>query len=103
GQYFETNFAYNYVVNKIVSDKTAFSSSTVQQTTFRNTDGYYDVKWYYLFNTPLFNENLQLDISGNTDYYNNLSYINNQRNKTKQFIYSQSARFRYTWNNYFES
>lgn len=102
-QYFETNFAYNYVVNKIVSDKTASSSSTIQETTFKNTDGYYDIKWYYLFNTPLFNENLQLDISGNTDYYNNLSYINDQRNKTKQFIYSQSARLRYTWNNYFES
>lgn len=103
GQYFETNFAYNYVANKIVSDKTALSNSTVQQTTFKNTDGYYDIKWYYLFNTPLFNDNLQLDISGNTDYYNNLSYINDHRNKTRQFLYSQSARLRYTWNNYFES
>ncbi|TYR33372.1 outer membrane beta-barrel protein [Sphingobacterium phlebotomi] len=103
GQYFETNFAYNYVANKIVSDKTAFSGSTIQETTFKNTDGYYDIKWYYLFNTPLFNEDVQLDISGNADYYNNLSYVNDQRNKTKQFIYSQSAQLRYTWSDYFES
>src|SRR5690606_5460116 len=78
GQYLETNFAYNYVANKIVSDKNAVSGSTIQETTFKNTDGYYDIKWYYLFNTPLFNENVQLDISGNTDYYNNLSYVNDQ-------------------------
>lgn len=103
GQYFETNFAYNYVLNKIVSDKKATSSSTIQETTFKNTDGYYDIKWYYLFNTPLFNESVQLDISGNTDYYNNLSYVNDQRNKTNQFIYSQSAQLRYTWSDYFES
>src|SRR5690606_20282387 len=63
GQYLETNFAYNYVSNKIVSDKTAFSGSTIQETTFKNTDGYYDIRWYYLFNTPLFSENVQLDIS----------------------------------------
>ncbi|NGM63966.1 outer membrane beta-barrel protein [Sphingobacterium sp. SGR-19] len=103
GQYFETNFAYNYVVNKIVSDKKAFFGSTIQETTFKNTDGYYDIKWYYLFNTPLFNENVQLDISGNVDYYNNLSYINDQRNTTRQFIYSQSTQLRYTWSDYFES
>lgn len=103
GQYFETNFAYNYIVNKIVSDKTALSGSTIQETTFKNTDGYYDVKWYYLFNTPLFSDNVQLDISGNADYYNNLSYVNDQRNTTRQFIYSQSAQVRYTWSDYFES
>lgn len=103
GQYFETNFAYNYVINKIVADKKALSGSTIQETTFKNTDGYYDIKWYYLFNTPLFNENVQLDVSGNADYYNNLSYVNDQRNTTRQFIYSQSAQVRYTWSDYFES
>ena len=103
GQYLETNFAYNYVSNKIVSDKTAFSGSTIQETTFKNTDGYYDIRWYYLFNTPLFSENVQLDISGNTDYYHNLSYVNDQRNTTQQFLYSQSAQLRYSWREYVES
>lgn len=103
GQYFETNFAYNFVTNKIVSDKKALPNSTIQQTTFRNTDGYYDMKWYFLFNTPLFSENVQLDVVGNTDYYNNLAYVNEKRNTTKQFIYSQSVQVRYSWSDYFES
>ena len=103
GQYFESNFAYNYVLNKIVSDKRAMEGSTIQETSFKNTNGYYDVKWYYLFNTPLFNDNFQLDISGHADYYNNLSYVNSQRNTTTQFLYSQMAQLRYTWSDYFES
>ncbi|SMG08476.1 Carboxypeptidase regulatory-like domain-containing protein [Sphingobacterium psychroaquaticum] len=103
GQYFETNFAYNFILNKIVSDKKALANSTIQQTTFKNTDGYYDLKWYFLFNTPLFSENLQLDVVGNTDYYNNLAFVNDTRNLTKQFIYSQSMQLRYSWSDYFES
>lgn len=102
-QYFETNFAYNFVVNKIVSDKKAYSSSTIQETSFKNADGYFDLKWYYLFNTPIFNESLQLDLIGSTDYYNNLSYVNDDRNKTKQLVYSQSLQFRYNWSDYFET
>lgn len=102
-QYFETNFAYNNVINKIVSDKTASTSSTIQETTFANANGYFDLKWYYLFNTPLFNDVLQLDVVGSTDYYNNISFVNAERNKTKQLIYSQSLQLRYTWSDYFES
>ncbi|WP_093364040.1 outer membrane beta-barrel protein [Sphingobacterium wenxiniae] len=103
GQYFETNFAYNFVLNKIVSDKKATGRSTIQETTFKNTSGYYDLKWYFLFNTPVFNESLQLDIVGNTDYYNNLSYVEDKQNTTRQFIYSQSLQLRYSWSDYFES
>lgn len=103
GQYFETNFAYNFVSNKIVSDKKSLQNSTIQETSFKNANGYYDLKWYFLFNTPLFNENIQVDFVGNTDYYNNLAYVNDERNTTKQFIYSQSLQMRYTWSDYFES
>ncbi len=102
-QYLETNIAYNFVMNKIVSDKWATRGSTIQETSFKNTDGYYDIKWYFLFNTPLFNESLQLDFVGNTDYYNNISYVNDLRNKTKQLIYAQSMQLRYSWSDYLET
>src|SRR5690606_10649507 len=98
-----TNIAYNFVMNKIVSDKWATRGSTIQETSFKNTDGYYDIKWYFLFNTPLFNESLQLDFVGNTDYYNNISYVNDLRNKTKQLIYAQSMQLRYSWSDYLET
>jgi|GEM_PF-126421 len=103
GQYIEVNFAYNFVLNKIVSDKRAIGGSTVQETSFRNTHGYSDLRWYFLFSTPLFHETLQLDLAGNADLYNNISYVNDLRNRIQQFIYAQSAQLRYGWSDYLES
>ena len=103
GQYFETNFAYTFIANKIVSSKTSLSNETVQETTFENTDGYFDMKWYYLFNTPLINDDFQLDISANVDYYHNLSYINKMKSNTEQVLFNQSLQLRYNWSEYFES
>lgn len=102
-QYFETNFAYNFILNRIVSDKRSVENSTTQETSFKNASGYYDLKWYFMFNTPLFTDELQLDLLGSTDFYNNLSYVNDRRHKTRQFIYTQSLQVRYTWSDYFES
>ncbi|WP_164108301.1 MULTISPECIES: outer membrane beta-barrel protein [Sphingobacterium] len=102
-QYFETNFAYNFILNKIVSDKRSATNSTVQETTFKNTSGYYDVRWYYMFNTPFINDDFQLDLTGNTDYYNNLSFIDEKKRTTKQLILTQSMQLKYAWSDYVES
>lgn len=102
-QYFETSFAYNFILNKIVSDKRTLENSTVQETTFKNTTGYYDVKWNYLFTTPFINEDFQLDLSGNTDYFNNLSFIDERKRTTKQLVLTQSMQLKYLWNDYVES
>lgn len=103
GQYFETSLAYTFINNKIVSSKKALSNETVQETTYENTNGYYDVRWNYYFNTPFVNDNFQLDITGNVDYYNNLSYINTLKSTTKQLLYNQNLILKYNWNEYFES
>ncbi len=103
GQYFETNFAYTFINNKIVSSKKSLSNETVQETTYENTDGYYDVKWNYYFNTPFLNDNFQMDISGNIDYLNNLSFVNELKSTTRQLLYNQNLILRYNWNEYFES
>ncbi|ERJ57560.1 TonB-dependent receptor [Sphingobacterium paucimobilis] len=102
-QYFETNFAYNFILNKIVSDKRSNINSTIQETTFRNTTGYYDCRWYYMFNTPFINDDFQLDLTGNSDYFNNLSFIDEKKRTTKQLIFNQSVQLKYLWSDYVES
>ncbi|MFZ4261298.1 TonB-dependent receptor [Sphingobacterium sp. HJSM2_6] len=102
-QYFQTNLAYTFINNKIVTSKRAVSNETIQETTFENTDGYYDVKWYYFFNTPFVNDDFQLELSGNVDYYNNISFINTLKSSTKQVLFNQNVTLKYTWNEYFES
>lgn len=102
-QYFETNVAFNYILNKIVSDKRTLPSTNIQETTFKNTSGYYEWKWYYTFNTPFITEDITLDLTGTADYFNNLSYIDNRKRTTKQVLLNQSLQFRYNLSDYFET
>lgn len=102
-QYVETNFSYNYVKDKIVTDKKPVENTTVQQTTFRNAKGYYDWKWNYVFNTPFENDNWMLDMTGGFDYYNNISYIEDRERTTKQFVFNQSLQLKYALGDYLES
>lgn len=102
-QYLEASFAYNMITNKIVSDKSSSANSTIQQTTFRNTSGYYDTRWFYTFNTPFVIEDLQLDLTGYLDYYNHPSFIDDRKRMTKQLLFTQSMQMKFLWNDYFES
>lgn len=102
-QFFETSLAYSFVFDKIVSEKKTLMQSNIQETTFKNTSGYYDWKWYYSFSTPIFLEELQLDLTGSSDYYNNLSFIDNRKRTTKQLILNQTLQFKYNYDDYFET
>lgn len=102
-QYLETSFSYNYIKDKIVTDKKPIENSTIQQTTFKNAKGYYDWKWNYVFNTPFENDNWMLDISGGLDFYNNISFIEDRERTTKQLIINQSLQLKYSLNDYIES
>jgi len=103
GQYFEADLALNLVKDKIVTEKTVMSNSTIQQTTFTNTSGYYDIKSYYLFNSPFFSDYLQLNLTGNFNYYNNVSFVNARKNYGNLLMYSQSVQLRYMFDDYFET
>lgn len=103
GQYFQTDLAYTFISNRIVSSKTSLSNETIQETTFENTDGYYDIKWFYQFNSPIFIDDFLMNLTGNIDYYNNLSYVNRVKSRTQQLLFNQNVQLRYNWSEYFES
>lgn len=103
-QFLELNFGYNFSKDKIVHTKRVKENSTVQETSFENADGYYELKSYYVFTTPVFkNENANLDIHGSVDYTNGVSFINGNRNLTKLTHVFQNMELRYNWENYMES
>lgn len=103
GQYLEASLAYNLVNDKIVANRTIEPNSTVQKTTYRNTEGYFDLKSYYLFTASLFSDNLQMSLNGNADYYNNISYVNDKKSFGGHFLFTQAIQFRYAWNDIFEA
>ena len=93
-RFFEAQLALNKIQNKIVTSRSN-PSSTVQETSFRNSTGYFDARGYFMFSTPVFNEDLQLNLNGTTDYVNNISYINEEKNYGRNFVYSQALQMRY--------
>ncbi|UQA74461.1 outer membrane beta-barrel protein [Sphingobacterium siyangense] len=103
GQYLEASLAFNLVNDKIVANRTIEPNSTIQKTTYRNTEGYYDIKSYYLFTASLLSDNLQMSLNGNADYYNNISYVNDKKSFGGHFLFTQALQFRYTWSDIFEA
>ncbi len=101
-QFFEAQLALNKIQNKIVTSRSN-PSSTVQETSFRNSTGYFDARGYYMFSTPVINESFQLNLNGTTDYVNNVSYINDQKNFGRNFIYSQAVQMRFMLENIIET
>ena len=93
-QFFEAQIAVNKIQNKIVTSRSN-PSSTVQETSFRNSSGYFDARGYYMFSTPVFTDNFQMNLNGTTDYVNNVSYINGQKNYGRNFVYSQAIQMRF--------
>jgi len=93
-RFFEAQLALNQVQNKIVTNRRN-PSNTVQETSFRNTSGYFDARGYYMYSTSMINDNFQLNLNGTTDYVNNVSYINDEKNFGRNFIYSQAVQMRF--------
>lgn len=93
---FEGQFSFTNIKNKIVANRRTLPGTTVMETTYLNADGYYDLRGYYSFNTRLGSDELYFSISGSGDYIHNISFINDQKNVSKHFIYSQNAQLRYS-------
>lgn len=93
-QFFEAQLVLNQVQNKIVTSRSN-PNSTVQLTSFRNSSGYFDARGYYMFSAPVFSDNFQLNLNGTTDFINNISYIDEEKNFGRNFIYSQGVQMRF--------
>ncbi len=93
-RFFEAQLTLNQIQNKIVTNRSN-PSSTVQETSFRNSSGYFDTRGYYMYSTPVFNDNFQLNLNGTTDYVNNVSYVDDKKNFGRNFIYSQAVQMRF--------
>lgn len=94
-QFFEAQLSVNQVQNKIVTNRYNVPNSTIQETSFRNSSGYFDARGYYMYSTQVFNDNFQFNLNGTTDYVNNVSYINDEKNYGHNFIYSQAMQMRF--------
>jgi len=94
--YFDFQAEFNNIKNKIVAHRRTVPGTTVMETTFQNSDGYYDLRTRYSWDTRLSEDVVVMALTGNGDYIHNISYTNDLRNVSKHFVFSQNAQIRYS-------
>jgi len=102
-----TNLSFNTIEDQIVANTSpvvsstatggadgALATSTKQETHYLNTSGYYSMNGNYAFSKPFDNRKFTVTLNGGASYNNNVSYIENQRNLGKNWVFNQGARLR---------
>lgn len=89
-----TNVNFSQVQDKIVSAKVIIPDSLKQQTSYVNTDGFYNARGVYSFSFPLVSRKMFLTYFGGSDYSNNIAFTNNERNIGKNLAIRQGLKFR---------
>jgi Outer membrane protein beta-barrel family/Carboxypeptidase regulatory-like domain len=104
-----TNISYSFSKDKVVSNSIdRFSSGSggangaIQETRYQNADGYYNASGFYHFSKPFQKRKYTLDLNGNLNYTNDISFINSKRNTGKNFVTTQGLNFDVRLNDWLE-
>lgn len=99
-----TNLSFNTIEDQIVANTSpvatdngtdgTVSTSTKQETHYLNTSGYYSMNGNYAFSKPFANRKFTVTLNGSGAFNNNVSYIEDQRNLGKNWVFSQGAKLR---------
>ena len=95
GNTFFSNLSFKGIKNKIVTSRSEVPNSTTQETRFLNTTGYFDMHAYYLYSLNAIDEVLSFNISSSTDYNNNISFKNQEKNKGRNLNFMQTLQVNY--------
>jgi hypothetical protein len=99
-----TNLSFNSTQNKIVTNSkpitvttgstTGGRNNTVQETRYLNIDGFYSANGNYAFSKPFAERKYTVTLNGGANFNNNISFIENQRNVGKNWVFNQGAKLR---------
>ncbi|WP_028296825.1 TonB-dependent receptor [Olivibacter sitiensis] len=103
GSSFFLNLNYTHISDKVVSNRFRIPNSTQQETNFLNANGYFDIRTYYHFSSPLSGGAMTLNLSGNADYTHNISFVDDVRNLGKNLVLGQSAQLLFQLEDFLET
>lgn len=88
GDVFFSFISFSFTRDKIVNN-TFNRGFGVQETRYLNADGYYTATGFYNYSKPWRNRKYVLNYGGNIIYNNNISYLEDKRNKGANWIVGQ--------------
>ncbi|MBC7655027.1 MAG: TonB-dependent receptor, partial [Oligoflexus sp.] len=112
GNVFFSNISASFVKDKIVNNVSILYKTDPltnnklfigQETRYLNTDGYYNLNAFYTYSKPIKNRKYVFNYGGTVNYNNNISFVDNQRNKGRNWIVSQRLSMDYKLKKWFET
>ncbi len=88
GNVFFGNISFSFTKDKIVNNVFQITP-VVQETRYLNSDGYYTAFGFYNFSKPIQNRKYVFNYGGNITYNNNISYLENKKNKGANWLFGQ--------------
>ncbi len=102
GNVFFGNISASFTNDKIVSN-VANKGFGVQETRYLNSDGYYTLSAFYNMSRPFQNRKYVVSLGGNATFFNNVSFVNDQRNKGRNWLFGQRLAFDYKLKKWLET
>lgn len=88
GDVFFSNISFSFTRDKIVNN-TFNKGPGIQETRYLNTNGYYTVFGFYNYSKPFNNRKYVINYGGNVTYFNNISYLEDRKNRGANWLLSQ--------------
>ncbi len=88
GNVFFSNISFSFTNDKIVNN-TINRGLGIQETQYLNSDGFFTAFGFYNYSKPIQNRKFVFNLGGNITYNNNVSFVNSQENKGKNWILGQ--------------
>jgi len=88
GDVFFSNISFSFTKDKIVNN--IFNRGPgIQETHYLNADGYFSAIGFYTYSKPFSNRKYVINYGGTITYFNNVSYLENEKNKGANWLISQ--------------
>lgn len=97
-------YAVNPVTGQVIIDPATGNKITLrQETRYRNSNGYFNVNGFYAISKPINNRKYVFNLGGTVNYNNNISYLDQEKNKGRNWIISQRFSMDYKLKKWLES
>jgi hypothetical protein len=103
GDVFFGNISASFTNDKIVNNTRIIQPGAIQETKYVNSNGFYTLTGFYNISKPFQNRKYVFNIGGNITYNNNISFLEDIRNKGKNWILGQRVALDYKLKKWLES
>jgi Outer membrane protein beta-barrel family len=97
------NLSASFTKDKIVSDVTRGKIGGVQETRYLNENGFFTINGFYSLSKPIKNRKYVFNYGGNVTFNNNISYLDTEKNISKNILLSQRFSMDYKLRKWFET